>query len=233
MKDSYNILNLSRKMHKMDLQKEDDYTVRRLHRIADLINDKQVLDVGCGRGLLHKIIGKNVSYFGIDFAGEFLKNDNWLGFSSAHRIVASADKLPLRDNSFQVIVCSEVLEHLPYDLPEKCLSEIFRILKKHGVLIVSTPNFAHFTNRLYFLARGHIRGMNDIRHVKFFTKTDLKKLLKLAGFKFVERHAFDIILGSDNPLSRIAHAVPYMIRRRIAVMSLFDQLIILRAFKED
>lgn len=234
MKELHDVLALSRELHRKDIQKADSYTVRRLRRIASLLGGKSVLDIGCGCGLLHRILGEEKVYVGIDFVNESLSDEKWLGFRSAHRIVASAHALPIRDDSIQAVACSEVLEHLPYDLPEKCLLEAFRTLDEGGSLTLSVPNFSHFVNRLYFLLRGRIRGLDDPLHVNFFSAESLQRLLRKSGFGVIDRHGFDVILEPTNLLSRLASKFPYHLRMRIAsFLPILDQLVVLKVSREN
>jgi len=56
-------------------------------------------------------------------------------------IVGSVLKMPFRDNSFDVVLCAEVLEHLPFKQFEKGLSELKRVTNKY--LVLSLPHFGH------------------------------------------------------------------------------------------
>jgi len=56
-------------------------------------------------------------------------------------IVASVLNIPLKDNSFDVVLCAEVLEHLPFKQFEKGLSELKRVTNKY--LVLSLPHFGH------------------------------------------------------------------------------------------
>lgn len=58
-----------------------------------------------------------------------------------HHLYACGDGrfLPFRNNTFDYLVCSEVIEHI--DEREKCLREVARVLKPDGVLVLSTPNW--------------------------------------------------------------------------------------------
>jgi ubiquinone/menaquinone biosynthesis C-methylase UbiE len=95
-----------------------------------------VLDIGCGRGGVLEQLGGAVSYaVGFDPDLESLRE---------HRIVtlpraqAMADRLPLKDKSVDIVVCSWVLEHLAQ--PEVIFAEVSRVLKREGSFIFLTPN---------------------------------------------------------------------------------------------
>jgi SAM-dependent methyltransferase len=77
-------------------------------------------------------------------------------------VVADAHNLPFKDSEFEVILCSEVLEHL--HTPEKAASEIWRVLKPGGELILTT--------RFMF-------PMHDVPHDYFrFTESGMKYLFR-------------------------------------------------------
>ena len=59
-------------------------------------------------------------------------------------IQASAAVLPFRDHAFDVVVFSEVIEHLPADLERPALEEIHRVLRVDGVLLLTTPHQGWF-----------------------------------------------------------------------------------------
>jgi SAM-dependent methyltransferase len=64
-----------------------------------------------------------------------------------HRAVVDKEPLPLADNSFDGVLFTEVLEHLLYD-PGLLVSEIYRVLKPNGEVVVSTPNISRIENRI-------------------------------------------------------------------------------------
>ena len=84
-----------------------------------------ILDVGCWERELEEYLPNDVSYFGIDMAGK------------PDRIVdLEKEKIPLEDNGFDCVVCTDVLEHL--DNLHKIFSELLRVSKKY--IILSLPN---------------------------------------------------------------------------------------------
>ncbi len=80
------------------------------------------------------------------------------------------DSLPEQDNSVDIIFCNSVVEHI-YDI-SNFFSEIYRVLKKDGILIIVTPNFSYDYKNFY----------DDPTHVNPFTVNKLDEVLKL--FKF-------------------------------------------------
>lgn len=84
-------------------------------------------------------------------------------------VVGSADNIPLPDNSFDSVVCTQVFEHLEY--PEKSASEIYRVLKPGGHLLVTIPQMNELHEEPYDFFR--------------YTKFGLEALFGNVGFKTV------------------------------------------------
>lgn len=108
------------------------------HQINEIIklNPKSVLEVGIGNGFVSKYLKErkvNVLTLDID---KKLNPD----------IVGSVLDVPFPDNSFEVVACYELLEHLKYENINKALSEIFRVSKSYAIL--SLPD-ASRVYRLY------------------------------------------------------------------------------------
>lgn len=141
------------------------------HRYAfakRLVTGKTVLDAACGEGYGSHILsetaktvtGLDIDKKSIDHAIERYKKDN-LSY-----VQASCTDLPLADNSFDVIVSFETLEHLAEQ--KEMLSEFNRVLKKDGLLIISTPDKKHYTDAT---------GFTNEYHVKELYKNEFKQLL--------------------------------------------------------
>ena len=87
-----------------------------------------ILDLGCGCKPWSRLLCDcNATYVGIDF-------DQKMSFADA---VASAGSLPFPDNSFNAIICSEVLEHVT-DLP-RTLEEMRRVAQNGALIYISSP----------------------------------------------------------------------------------------------
>lgn len=128
---------------------------------------ESVLDVGCGAiapYVAHlESLGKCV--VGIDFAYHFLALARQKGQSRG--VQGDATALPFPDASFDAIICSETLEHIPDD--RRAVAEIHRVLRPGGLLFLTVPNYWHAMRfvagfwgnpRWLDLQEGHIREYN-------------------------------------------------------------------------
>ena len=91
----------------------------------------KVLDIGCGNKPYYEYIKKNIDlYFGIDYPADHMINHNI-------DIIASADRLPIKSKSFDLVIITQVIEHLQNPLDALC--EINRILKDKSYIFISWP----------------------------------------------------------------------------------------------
>jgi len=108
---------------------------------------------------------------GLDYSAVLLhKNLN----KSLHLLQADASRLPFKDNLFDVLVATAVIEHVPD--PRQMMGECYRVLNDGGICILSTPDpyFEHIATKI-----GHIK--NDI-HNETFSLPDLKDLAETENF---------------------------------------------------
>ncbi len=99
------------------------------------------LDVGCGDGALtasirklgHRVYGVDTNNEGIRLAKEKFIENNLIG----NFYVIEGYDYPFENNFFEVVVCADVIEHVQE--PRRMLEEIHRVLKREGILIISTP----------------------------------------------------------------------------------------------
>lgn len=92
-----------------------------------------VLDVGCGVGVLSDwLAGQGYAVTGVDTDEALMER-----MKAPHR-VASIDALPFEDGSFDALVVSEVLEHLPVEVFERSRGEMARVART--AIVVTVPN---------------------------------------------------------------------------------------------
>lgn len=120
------------------------------------------------------------------------------------------DRFPYEDASFDLVLCCEILEHLPND-PVHMLAEIHRILAQPaGTLLLTTPNATRLTN-LTRILRGEnpyeeLSGYGTYgRHNREYTVDELRRLLEGCGFHVDEVFAADIH-NHDEPVPAVPGA---------------------------
>jgi ubiquinone/menaquinone biosynthesis C-methylase UbiE len=106
---------------------------------------------------------------------------------------ASAYDLPFKDESFNCVVCSELIEHIPSG--KQPFLEMRRVLRPGGKLIVGTPDYSRLSWRIIETAYGFLApgGYAD-EHITHYSQDSLIDLLKSLGFVFEES---SYILGSE------------------------------------
>jgi SAM-dependent methyltransferase len=97
----------------------------------------RVLDLGCGPGNMLDVLGAHGDVFGSDYSGDALR----FCVGRGHRRLFQADfhDLPVRDASFDLVTCCDVLEHLAED--RRAIGELARILAPGGLLVATVPAF--------------------------------------------------------------------------------------------
>jgi 2-polyprenyl-3-methyl-5-hydroxy-6-metoxy-1,4-benzoquinol methylase len=158
--------------------------------------EKNILDIGCGSGLLGKTIktaNKEAVVFGIDYA-EAAREAASKALDRYDTVDLDNQELPTYDRKFDLIIIADVLEHLKR--PDQLLARLHGVLAPQGIVLISVPNVAHFRIRKTLLA-GRFRytdtGILDRTHLKFFTRETLFGLVSSCGFKVLaEQHISEL-----------------------------------------
>ena len=137
----------------------------------------RVLDAGCGEGILIDEYATRLRMDGID-----------PNYSSDRVRLASLTELPFDAGTFDRALCLDVLEHLTFEEQPRALSELFRVLKPGGELLVSVPNLAHLQSRVHFLLLGRlIRTASEQKHPGDRPAVEYIQLAERAGFTLAAR----------------------------------------------
>lgn len=139
------------------------------------IKPKKVLDVGCGEGFtLDRLQKENI---GEKLEGiEYLDQAIALGRKYHPDITIKKGtiyKLPYKENTFDMVLCTEVLEHL--DDPEKALQELVRVTQKYCLL--SVPNEPFFMLAQFMRGKNWSRWGNDIEHINHWSAFGFQKFV--------------------------------------------------------
>ncbi|MBU0532573.1 methyltransferase domain-containing protein [Candidatus Micrarchaeota archaeon] len=159
----------------------------------------KILDIGCGSSSWNSC---KLPVTGLDINEKMLEYGKSKGYLKNAVIGNLIDKLPVKDESFDFVIISEVLEHLVG--PEKTIHESWRVLKKSGILIVTVPLDTTFSPwKILFgigcFIRGNILGneyyRNNCGHIQHFSVKKLEDLLKTNGFKIIEKNITILNIG--------------------------------------
>jgi SAM-dependent methyltransferase len=142
----------------------------------------RVLDVGCGSS---RILRSNPRMVGLDIQPHKLRFDRQFGNPLVH---GSIFALPFADASFDCVICSEVIEHVPAD--ERAFAELGRVLKPGGRLILGTPDYDRWQWRALEWCYGKLApgGYAD-EHITHYRRDGLTAYLQGRGFA-VEQVAY-------------------------------------------
>ena len=164
----------------------------------EIASEGLMLDVGCGEG--RHIFGvmqhyPNMKCIGIDPHDDSLKKaeEGYEYFQSisnagAEFMEASAYSLPFPDETFDLVVCSEVLEHLHNYMD--AVDEIKRVLKKGGKFYASVP--ASWPERICWSLSKEYQNQPG-GHLRIFNQKDLVNEIKERGFIFLSSEKFHSI----------------------------------------
>lgn len=138
-----------------------------LQSALDLLTDNKpnltgnYLDIGSGTGDLIQLVKDrfDVSCYAVDYTDTLMQDKN----QKVDVVDLNYCSLPYDDNFFDAITFTEVIEHL--EDHRKILKEINRVLKKDGVLIVTTPNILNLKSRVRFFLVGFYNLFGPM-HVK-------------------------------------------------------------------
>ncbi|MFH0831817.1 MAG: methyltransferase domain-containing protein [archaeon] len=145
----------------------DIWANARLRIIRKLVrdNNKLILDLGCGRGYVGKALGKSNKVVFAEIDASLVKEIKGM------KVILDARKMPFKKDTFDYVICADVLEHIKED--KKALKGIYDILKKKGKAIIALPAY----QKLY----GHHDKL--IGHYRRYNKKEFLDMAEEIGFK--------------------------------------------------
>lgn len=138
-----------------------------------------IIDIGCGTGYLMKsfpqIVGVDIS---INKIRNLKKIDNLV-------FVGSILNLSIKDKSFQTVVCSQVIEHVPFK--DEIFKNLNRVLLDGGTLIIGTPDYGKIWWHIFEWLHGKIFPNSYTEgHISKYTREVLFKKLDSFGFEILD-----------------------------------------------
>lgn len=125
-----------------------------INKLINIPKGKSIIDVGAGQ-MPYRQYSKHLKYMSQDFGkytGEGVKKGLQTGKFDSSRVdlVSDITSIPIKDKTFDYVLCAEVFEHLPD--PLSALAEINRINKKRGRLLLTAPwaSLTHFYPYFYY-----------------------------------------------------------------------------------
>jgi 2-polyprenyl-3-methyl-5-hydroxy-6-metoxy-1,4-benzoquinol methylase len=166
-------------------------TARLCLRYSPQVDQVKILDIGCGIGTFALML-KELGFTVYCVEHPDVPDRQWLldNKIETRRAVLEDQSIPFEDNSFHIITCLGVIEHL-HGSPKKMLGEIKRLLVNNGVVIIQGPNFVNLRKRIDVLLgrTNHVKldyffnhEYPYISHVREFTPSEMITLLELSNF---------------------------------------------------
>jgi 2-polyprenyl-3-methyl-5-hydroxy-6-metoxy-1,4-benzoquinol methylase len=171
--------------------------------VSKAIKNKTVLDIASGSGYGTKLMAEHASFvYGVDIDEPSIEYSK-LNFSAKNveYRVGSGTEIPLEDNSVDAVISMETIEHIKDQ--ETFLSEVKRVLKPNGFVVISTPNDKVYPKGNHF-------------HVREHNKASLSSLLK-PYFKEIKIHYQVVAIAAavlhEEDLSKEDQVVNWLLRK--------------------
>ena len=157
------------------------YWQRRRHRIITSMARAagRTVDVGCGSSVILQSLNHAI---GLDVKIDKLR---YMRRHGVPLVQGSITALPMQDASFDCVVCSQVIEHIPAD--PAVFSELLRVLRPGGLFILGTPDYATIGWRIIEPLYGRFAGGGyKDEHITHYTRQSLTQLASRHGLDLIE-----------------------------------------------
>lgn len=152
--------------------------------------DNEILDIGCGTGMVLRNLQQLGTVKGLDFSPVAVKYSN-MRVNGAVKLGSITDSMPFGENSFNLITLLDVIEHLDDD--GMALRKAYDLLKDRGILICTVPAYK-------FLWSGHDDAQE---HRRRYIRSELKAEIINAGFEIKKLSYYNTFLFPPVALIRL------------------------------
>jgi SAM-dependent methyltransferase len=168
----------------------------------------RILDVGCGMQPYRPLIGPGMSeYIGLDQAGPL----------AAPSVIGSAESLPFEAESFDVVVATQVFEHLPH--PQTAVGEAARVLRPGGRLIITVPG---------------VWPTHEAPHDYWrFTRHGLVELIQCHGLRCEELRSLGGTWATIGQMANLELAPVQLLRQLVPLVNILASALDARGARED
>ena len=169
------------------MAKEELLLAEKMTQMIKSTKSEKILDVGCGEGFFLVELARHKAgkiFEGVDNSKVAINLGKKM-YPDLNIKIGDIYNLDYKDNSFDILVCTEVLEHL--DNPKKALAELKRVTKKY--LVISVPNEPFFVISNFLRGKYISRFGNHPEHINHWTHGGFKKFLRKNGFKISQSKA--------------------------------------------
>jgi len=197
------------------------YRISKVFQIYTPTKRERVLDLGCGWGTFCFAAAPTCDLItGVDYSEKSIALCNKL-LSKSHNpnidfVCVDAQDTKFESESYDVIICADLFEHLYPEVFENVLDECRRLLKKGGKLVIWTPHRGHI---LEILKNNNIILKKDVSHVDYKSMNLILETLCTKQFSIKKKYYVE----SHIPLlcyieKRLLYLIP-LLRRRIAILA--------------
>ncbi len=184
-----------------------------------------VLDLGCGIGVFTIeaakygafTIGLDYSLNAIKYGSSFAKE---LGMDNLTFVGADAQHIPLKNETFDLIICADLVEHLNNENLMEMLKESHRILKNGGRLAIYTPSPTHIFE---IMMKHNFILKKDESHIGLRKIGEIKDFVEKAGFKIIKAYHRPTHIPIFSLIERIFMHIPLLgglAKRRTCILAI-------------
>ena len=222
--------------------------LHRYHLAARLAAGREVLDAACGAGYGSAILAAQaVRVTGLDLSAETVAyaSERYQSVTNVQYVQGSIAELPFADASFDMVVSFETIEHVPEELQYRFRSEIRRVLRPGGLLVMSSPDKHTYSELLHFDNEFHVREMYAPEFASFlqevfpytafyrqgvndFYLSAVRSLepgnhqAEVSEFEYDEdKELYVLAVASDRPLAVLPDLTSFMSRKKELVPRLY------------